>query len=331
MTEIQPPALPGFREMAQRLETAASGRADLVRDLTARRTAVGLTQADVAALMGTSQPAVARLEAGAGDLRASTLERYAAAVGASIDWKFSALRRGAGPMTHSIDRPGSPGWPGTPGVPGVPGTPGVPGSPGTPWQPQPLPEPPGQVSPTRVWLDQDQALTQRLLDQRIVLAAGILDDDAATRLSAQFLTLDAEAATPIRLELQNLRAELPAALTVMGVLDTLRAEVTVHASGLISGPALGLLVACPVRLGYPNSSFGFSEPRIELGGVLTASALAAREQQVQRMLDSLWHRIAEATGHDAGEIREAAHDGRTLTAAEAIGYGLLTARTPRDP
>jgi ATP-dependent protease ClpP protease subunit len=326
MTEMRPPALPGFREMAERLETAASGRADLVRDLTARRTAAGLTQADVAALMGTSQPAVARLEAGAGDLRASTLERYAAAVGASIDWKFSALRRGAGPMTHSIDRSGTPG---SPGNPGIPGTPGVPGSPGTPWQPRPHPDPPGQVSPTRVWLDQDQPLTQRLLDQRIVLAAGILDDDAATRLSAQFLTLDAEAATPIRLELQNLRAELPAALTVMGVLDTLRAEVAVHASGLISGPALGLLAACPVRLGYPNSSFGFSEPRIDLGGVLTASALAAREQQVQRMLDSLWYRIAEVTGHDASEIREAAHDGRTLTVAEAIGYGLLTART--DP
>jgi ATP-dependent protease ClpP protease subunit len=47
------------------------------------------------------------------------------------------------------------------------------------------------------------------------------------------------------------------------------------------------------------------------------------------MLDSLWYRIAEVTGHDASEIREAAHDGRTLTAAEAIGYGLLTART--DP
>jgi len=248
-----------------------------------------------------------------------------------------SIDRTSGPLGSS-DRPGTPAWsgtpgwpgsPGWPGNPGTPGTPGVPGSPGTPWQPQPLPNQPGQVSPARVWLDQDQTLTQRLLDQRIVLAAGILDDDAATRLSAQFLTLDAEAATPIRLELQNLRAELPAALTVMGVLDTLRAEVTVHASGLISGPALGLLAACPVRLGYPNSSFGFSEPRIDLGGVLTASALAAREQQVQRMLDSLWYRIAEVTGHDASEIREAAHDGRTLTVAEAIGYGLLTART--DP
>ena len=56
-----------------------------------------------------------------------------------------------------------------------------------------------------------------------MLASGVLDDAAATRLSAQLLTLDAEGTSPIRLELQNLQAELPAALTVMGVLDVIRA------------------------------------------------------------------------------------------------------------
>lgn len=207
-------------------------------------------------------------------------------------------------------------WP-----PEFPGDPRPPATPSSPPQPGPLP-------PTRVWFTPDATdqLYERLLEKRIVLASGTLDDEAATRLSAQLLTLDAESADPIRMELQNLRAELPAALTVMGILDTLRAEVRAHASGEISGPALGVLAACPSRSGYPNAAFTFAEPKLDLGATLTASALAARERQVRRMLDSLYYRIAEVTGREADQIREDARQGRTLTAAEALGYGLLTDR-----
>jgi predicted transcriptional regulator len=81
------PLLPGFREMA--LRRMAAQRAGLVRDLVGQRQAAGLSQTEVAARMGTSQSAVARLEAGGTDIRASTLERYAAAVGGEINWRLN--------------------------------------------------------------------------------------------------------------------------------------------------------------------------------------------------------------------------------------------------
>jgi predicted transcriptional regulator len=74
------PALPGFREMARRRRGALS-------DLVAERVSAGLSQTDVAARMGTSQSAVARLESGALDARLSTLQRYAAALGRTVDWQ----------------------------------------------------------------------------------------------------------------------------------------------------------------------------------------------------------------------------------------------------
>jgi ATP-dependent Clp protease protease subunit len=188
-----------------------------------------------------------------------------------------------------------------------------------------------------VWLDphaawQDQ-LYERLLKQRIVIASGVLDDAAATRLSAQLLTLDAEGDAPIRLELQNLQAELSAALTLMGVLDVVRAEVLAYASGEIGGAALGILASCPRRVSYPNATFTLSEPKLQFGGTVTA--VTAREQQARRMVDSLFYRIAEATGRTADEIFQDARRSRTLTAAEAIGYGLIheraAKRTPNAP
>jgi len=76
------PVLPGFRQMAER-------RRDLLSRLVAERRAAGLSQTEVAARMGTSQSAVARLETGGVDVRLSTLERYADAVHRRLEVRLS--------------------------------------------------------------------------------------------------------------------------------------------------------------------------------------------------------------------------------------------------
>jgi ribosome-binding protein aMBF1 (putative translation factor) len=88
----QLPIMPGFREMAAR--RMAEDRARLVRELAGQRQAARLSQTEVAARMGTSQSAVARLESGTADVRASTLERYAAAVGGQITWEINRPEEG---------------------------------------------------------------------------------------------------------------------------------------------------------------------------------------------------------------------------------------------
>jgi transcriptional regulator with XRE-family HTH domain len=70
----------------------AERRRQLIASLVAARQARGLSQTEIAVRMGTSQPAVARLESGAADARLTTLERYAAAVGRRLDWELR--RRG---------------------------------------------------------------------------------------------------------------------------------------------------------------------------------------------------------------------------------------------
>lgn len=73
---------PGF-------ESLSGQRRDVIAALVRERRRLGLSQTEVAARMNTSQSSVARLETGDCDLRVSTLQRYAAAVGRQLQWRMT--------------------------------------------------------------------------------------------------------------------------------------------------------------------------------------------------------------------------------------------------
>lgn len=77
---------PGFDALADQ-------RHDVVHQLVSERQRLGLSQTEVAARMRTSQSAVARLERGAADVRLSTLQRYAAAVGRDLQLRLGRGQR----------------------------------------------------------------------------------------------------------------------------------------------------------------------------------------------------------------------------------------------
>jgi ATP-dependent Clp protease, protease subunit len=212
-----------------------------------------------------------------------------------------------------------PEFPPFPGVP--PEFPPGPGSPRPAVPPRPVPPvvTPAQLCPERSpWPGQ---VYERLFERRIVLAHGELDEEAATSLCAQLLTLDAERNEPIRLEIQGLTAQLGAALTVIGVLDVVRVPVRAYAGGQVSGPALGVLAAAAERRAYPNAMLVLSEPRLGFQG--SATSLSSCEEQVRVMLDALYLLLADVTGREVDEIRADARRGRYFTVDEAIGYGLI--------
>lgn len=67
----------------------------LLRQLAEARKSAKLSRTVVAARMGTSEAAVARLEAATVDPKASTIERYAAAVGKRVQWEIVDAKRDA--------------------------------------------------------------------------------------------------------------------------------------------------------------------------------------------------------------------------------------------
>ena len=81
----EPPAAAG-RSVFPGFSALSDDIGEVVTRLARHRRRAGLSQTDVAAHMGTSQSAVARLEAGPGDVRLSTLRRYAAALGHELQF-----------------------------------------------------------------------------------------------------------------------------------------------------------------------------------------------------------------------------------------------------
>jgi transcriptional regulator with XRE-family HTH domain len=69
-------------------EARSAGLRAVLRALVEERAARRLSRTAVAARMGTSEAAVARLETGRVDPRLSTLERFAEAVGTRLEWRL---------------------------------------------------------------------------------------------------------------------------------------------------------------------------------------------------------------------------------------------------
>ena len=83
LDEIVEKRTKGNKDFPQMVEANLRARR-LLRSLAERRRKLGLSQTAVAARMGTSQSALARLEGGESDPRISTVERYALAVGQEL-------------------------------------------------------------------------------------------------------------------------------------------------------------------------------------------------------------------------------------------------------
>lgn len=79
-----PTIFPGF-------DAFSAEPGDVGASLAARRRELGLSQAEIAERMGTSQPAVARLESGSTNARLSTVTRYAKALDCTVE--FSLIDR----------------------------------------------------------------------------------------------------------------------------------------------------------------------------------------------------------------------------------------------
>lgn len=181
------------------------------------------------------------------------------------------------------------------------------------WQPPHLP---GITPGFPGWLE------ERLFDQRIVMLRGQLHAETASGIVAALLTLDSAGPDVVHLHVSSSGGDLSAALSVVDVLDALSAPVHALVTAEAGGAALAVIAAADQRAAYRHARFKMSEPRTA-GVTGTADEVAAAAGQHLRELEEVVIRLAELTGKPRSRIEDDLSAGRSLSATEALDYGLI--------
>jgi len=169
----------------------------------------------------------------------------------------------------------------------------------------------------------------RLFEQRVVLARGLLDDQLASEVAVQLMTLDAEGDEHVELHLSCPDGTIAAAFAVIDTMDLLGVPVHATCVGSLSGPPVGVLAAASWRRAAPHARLRLATGATTRTG--TASELARFAREHQEDVEAFAARLAVATKRPLEHIEADLVAGRSLSAAEAIAYGLVDELwTPKD-
>ncbi|HEY1650347.1 MAG TPA: ATP-dependent Clp protease proteolytic subunit [Acidimicrobiales bacterium] len=166
-----------------------------------------------------------------------------------------------------------------------------------------------------------EVLARRLMEQRVVLLPGPLDDATVTRVSAELMTLDAEGDDPVTLRIDCGEASLAPALTVMDVIELMGVPVRALCLGQVGGGAVGVLAVCAHRAAMPSTRFSLTEPTTHMEAHVRNVAQWAELRAGER--ERFCERVGRAVGKAAEEVGADLERGRFFGAPEAVEYGLL--------
>lgn len=163
-------------------------------------------------------------------------------------------------------------------------------------------------------------VTERLMRQRVIYLGADIDDDAANRLTAQLLLLEAEDPyVDITFYINSKGGSVSAAMAIIDTMQLVKPDVATWVMGLAAGSAQ-LLATC----GAPGKRHALTDARI----MLRQPSGPPNSDELQRVMLAKWTNeitglIADAAGQPVEQVRRDAERERWFTAAEAAEYGLV--------
>lgn len=165
----------------------------------------------------------------------------------------------------------------------------------------------------------------RLLQERIVFATGVVDDDMANLVVAQLLFLEKQdPERDIDLYVNSPGGSVTAGLAMYDTMQLIRPDVATICAGFAASAASLLLAggARGKRMALPYSKILIHQPSIgQIGGQATDIEIHARELIATRRLLAEIYR--DRTGKPVEEILRDLERDYYMSASEAQAYGLI--------
>lgn len=165
-----------------------------------------------------------------------------------------------------------------------------------------------------------------LVQRRVLVLDGVLDDDNGTVLAAQLLTLaDEDPDTDVALWINSPGGSVPSMLAIRDVIRLIPCDVATLSFGIAYSAGQFLLSAGTrgKRYALPHSRILMHQGSAGIGGSAVEVELQAADLRLTR--DTVLGLIAEDTGQSMERIFEDSRHDHWYTAPEAREYGFIDA------
>lgn len=166
----------------------------------------------------------------------------------------------------------------------------------------------------------------RLLDSRIVMLDGEVNDQSASLITAQLLYLESvDPDADISLYINSPGGSVSAGMGIIDTMNLIKPDVVTIGCGMSASMGAVILAsgAKGKRYMLPHGEVMIHQP---LGGTQgQATDIVITAEHIKNIRKAINHILAEATGRDYDEIDRDTERDNYMTAQEAVDYGLVDA------
>lgn len=166
----------------------------------------------------------------------------------------------------------------------------------------------------------------RLLDSRVIMLDGEVNDQSASLITAQLLYLESvDPDTDISLYINSPGGSVSAGMGIIDTMNLIKPDVVTIGCGMSASMGAVILAsgAKGKRYVLPHGEVMIHQP---LGGTQgQATDIVITAEHIKSIRKTINHILAEATGRDYDEIDKDTERDNYMSAQEAVDYGLVDA------